>query len=123
MNNSSLLDPSTREKVSKLPAFMQYAVGLLTNAIGNIIDGNCDEDVILKAVNTVNDNSNGRYKDDELLNYDKAGIMLGFGTTNRVGLKRLLDKHGIKGVVINNRKCGFPKIEILNLKDKICKKH
>lgn len=54
-----------------------------------------------------------------MLNYDKAGEILGFGTTNRAGLKKLLDKNGIHEVIINNMKVGFRRDEIMLLKDKL----
>ena len=68
---------------------------------------------------TLNNNAKGRIGKEDVLNYYKAGNILGFGCTNRVGLKKLLDKHGIKQVKINNMRCGFLRSEIMSLKDKI----
>ena len=120
MLNSDLLSPTAKESIDKLPFFMKYVINVLLDCIDNIINGKCDEDIIVSAMSTMNNNARGKYSNEDLMNYDEAGEVLGFGTTNRVGLKRLLDKHGIKQVVINNMKCGFRRDEILSLKDKLC---
>ena len=44
---------------------------------------------------------------------------MGFGCTNRTALKKLLDKHNIKQVEINNMKCGFRRDGIMALRDKL----
>lgn len=81
--------------------------------------GDCDESTVVSTMGTLNQNAQGRYSDDDLLNYDKACKILGFSVTNRVGLKRLLDKNGIKQVIIHNTPCGFRRDEIMALRDKI----
>lgn len=119
MKKYELLTASAEEKIEKLPSVMRYVIHVLLDCIDNIINGNCDEDEIISTASTLNNNASGRYCKDDLLNYDKAGAILGFGSTNRIGLKRLLDKHNIKEVVINNMKVGFRRSEVMALRDKL----
>lgn len=119
MKNCSLLSATAQEKIDKLPFFMRYVIYKLVDCIDDIINGKCDEQLLVNTMSTIENNSNGRYSKDDLLNYDKAGEALGFGTTNRTGLKKPLDKNGIHEVVINNMKVGFRRDEIIALKDKL----
>lgn len=119
MRNTELLNDKYREQINKLPYFMRYVVNILVDCIDNIINGKCDEDTLVSTMSTIENNTNGRYCKDDLLNYDKAGEILGFGCTNRMGLKKLLDKHNIRQVVINNMKCGFRRTDIMTLRDKL----
>ena len=119
MKNTGLLNEKYKGKVDNLPFFMKYVVNALLECIDNIVNGNCDEETIVSTMATLENNANGRYCKEDLLNYDKAGEILGFGCTNRVGLKRLLDKNNIHQVVINNIKCGFKRSEIMALRDKL----
>ena len=98
---------------------MRYVIYKLVDCIDDIINGKCDEQLIVNTMSTLENNANGRYSKEDLLNYDKAGEILGFGTTNRAGLKKLLDKNGIHEVIINNMKVGFRRDEIMALKDKL----
>lgn len=98
---------------------MRYVIYKLVDCIDDIINGKCDEQILVNTMSTLENNANGRYSKEDLLNYDKAGESLGFGTTNRAGLKKLLDKNGIHEVVINNMKVGFRRDEIMALKDKL----
>ena len=70
-------------------------------------------------MSTVQNNTNSRFNECDLLTYDKAGELLGFGTTNRVGLKKLLDKNGIKQVAFGNTKVGFRRDEVMALKERL----
>ena len=123
MNNclrkSDLLSASAQEKIDNLPYFMRYVINTLLDCIDNIINGKCDEETIVSAMSTVQNNTNSRFNECDLLNYDEAGNMLGFGTTNRVGLKKLLDKNGIKQVSFGNTKVGFRRDEVMVLKDRL----
>lgn len=114
-----MLTEESRNKIEKLPLVMRTAAQMMIQCIERMINGECNEDEVTSTIGTLNQNSQGRYSNVDLMNYDKAGEILGFGTTNRVGLKSLLDKHGIKQVVFNNRKCGFRSSEILALRDKL----
>lgn len=122
MKKSDLLNVSAQEKIDKLPYFMRYIINALLDCIDNIINGKCDEETIVSAMSTVQNNTNSRFSECDLLTYDKAGKILGFGTTNRVGLKRLLDKNGIKQVTFGNTKVGFRRDEVMALRDKLCNK-
>ena len=122
MKKYDLLSATAQEKIDKLPLFMRYVIYKLVDCIDDIINGKCDEDILVSTMNTLENNAKGKFSNDDLMNYDQASEALGFGTTNRVGLKRLLDKHGIKQVVINNMKCGFRRDEIMALKDKLLAK-
>lgn len=113
------LDSESKEKLSKQPFVMCKAVDYLLSVINTIINGDCDESTVISTMGTINQNAQGRYSDDDLLNYDKACKILGFSVTNRVGLKRLLDKNGIKQVIIHNTPCGFRRDEIMALRDKL----
>jgi hypothetical protein len=44
--------------------------------------------------------------------------MLGFARTNRVALKRELDRNGIKQVTMNGHRVGFPKKDVELLMNK-----
>lgn len=90
----------------------------MINGINQIFCGDCSEEEVLSSVGTLKQNAEGRIGKDDVVNYDKAGEILGFGTTNRVGLKKLLDKNGIHEIVINNQKVGFLRADIMALKDK-----
>ena len=96
MKKSGLLNASAEEKIDKLPFFMRYVIYKLVDCIDDIINGKCDEQLIVNTMSTLENNANSRYGKDDLMNYDKAGEALGFGSTNRIGLKRLLDKNNIK---------------------------
>lgn len=119
MRNTELLNEYAEEKIDKLPAVFRYIIHVLLDCIDNIINGKCDEEELVSTMSTLNNNANGRYCKDDLLNYDKAGEILGFGSTNRVGLKRLLDKNNIKEVVINNMKVGFRRSEVMALRNRL----
>lgn len=119
MKKSDLLSASAQEKIDNLPYFMRYIINTLLDCIDNIINGKCDEETIVSAMSTVQNNTDNRFNECDLLNYDEAGNMLGFGTTNRVGLKKLLDKNGIKQVSFGNTKVGFRRDEVMVLKDRL----
>lgn len=113
------LDSESKEKLSKQPFIIRQAANYVLNLLNTLIDGGCDENTVVSTMGTLNQNAQGRYSDDDLLNYDKACKILGFSVTNRVGLKRLLDKNGIKQVIIHNTPCGFRRDEIMALRDKL----
>lgn len=119
MKNSGLLSATAQEKIEKLPFFMRYVIYKLVECIDDIINGKCDEETLVSTLSTINNNANGRYGKEDLMYYDEAGKTLGFGATNRIGLKRLLDRNGIKEVKIGSLKVGFKRSEIMLLRDKI----
>lgn len=119
MRKLSLLNADAREKINRKPFLARYIACALHDCINSIVNDKCDEEELLCAATAIKNNCESRYCNEDLMNYDEAGKALGFGTTNRVGLKRMLDKHGIKEVVINNMKCGFPRNSIMALRDKL----
>lgn len=119
MKRLDLLSATAQERIDKLPFFMRYVIEKLVDCIDDIVNGKCDERLIVNTMSTLENNAKGRYSSDDLLNYDKAGEALGFGTTNRVGLKRLLDKNNIHEIKIGNSKVGFRRDEIMSLKDRL----
>lgn len=119
LKNSGLLTATAQERIDKLPPVFRYVIGVLVDCIDNIVNGKCDEDTMVSAMGTLQNNASGKFSKDDLLTYDEAGVLLGFGKTNRVGLKRLLDKNGIKQVVFGNAKVGFRRSEIITLKARI----
>ena len=119
MEKSDLLSASAQEKIDNLPYFMRYIINTLLDCIDNIINGKCDEETIVSAMSTVQNNASGRFRKEDLLTYDEAGELLGFGTANRVGLKRLLDNSGIKQVKFGNTKIGFRRDEVMALRERL----
>ena len=105
--------------LDKMPQLLRYLADYLIDCLDSIIGGDCDEQAVASTVGTLQQNAKCRVNDADVVNYDEAGNILGFGTTNRSGLKKLLDKNGIKEVVINNQKCGFLRVEIMTLRDKL----
>lgn len=112
------LDYETKEKIERLPFVLKYITNYLLQAVDDLINGKCDEDKVANLAGNLKLNAEGKYSNEDLLNYDEAGKILGYGTTNRMGLKRLLDKHGVKQVKIKNNSCGFERSEIIAVKDK-----
>lgn len=112
------LDQETKDKIDKLPLIFKTAVHYLLEMVDNIINGNCSEDAVTSTIGTLNNNASKRYGDEDLLTYDKASEILGFGR-NFVGMKALLDKNGIKQRTLNNQKLGFLRSEVMALNDKL----
>lgn len=104
------LSDKTKEKIDKLPIVLKMAVNYLLDMVDKIINGECNEDTVASTIATLNNNASRRVCKDDVLNYDKAGEILGFGATN---------KYGIKQVVINNQRCGFLRSDIMALRDKL----
>lgn len=119
MRSFDLLTDAAKEKIGKLPFCLRYVAGMLVDGISEIIDGKCSEEEIARAAGTLQNNAECRFSKYDLLTYDEAGEILGFGKTNRVGLKHLLDKHGIKQVIFGKSKMGFKRSDILALKEEI----
>lgn len=113
------LDSESKDKLAKQPFIIRQAANYVLNLLNTLINGGCDENTITSTIGTLNQNAQGRFSDADLVNYDNACKILGFSVTNRIGLKRLLDKNGIKQVKIHNMPCGFRRDEIVALRDKI----
>ena len=115
-----LVTQETQDKIDKLPLPLKVASNMLLDCLESLISGKCDVDEVLHTVSSVNEHAQGKYSDEELVNYDYACDILGYTRTNRIGLQRILNKHGIKQVVMNNQRVGFPrhKVEALLHKKK-----
>ena len=113
-----LVTQETQDKINKLPLPLRVACNMLLDCLSGIIGGNCDAEQVASVVATMNENSKGRYSNVDLVNYDQACEMLGFARTNRVALKRELDRNGIKQVTMNGHRVGFPKKDVELLMNK-----
>ena len=115
-----LITQETQDKINKLPLPLRVASNMLLDCLENLIGGKCDKDEILRTISDMNDYAQGKYSDNDLVNYDEACKILGYTVTNRLGLKKELDRNGIKQVVMNNQRVGFPrhKVEALLHKKK-----
>lgn len=117
-----LITKETQEKIDALPLPLRIVCNTLIDCLGNIITRQieCDVEEMARVAANLESNAKGKYSNNDLMNYDQACDMLGFARTNRVALKRELDKHEIKQVVINGHRVGFPrhKIEALLHKKK-----
>lgn len=116
------LSEETQKRIDNAPLFAKTAINTLLKCIDDLLGNKCSENDVASAISQLNDNANDRFSDHELLNYDEAGRLLGFGTTNRIALKKLLDKHNIKQVVMNNTKVGFPAYKVYELKRELSKR-
>lgn len=106
------ISTSDKEKIDGLNPMSRLMVDYIIGFADGIINGMISEDDIVSSFARIKQCADARYGVDDLMNYDQAGKALGFGCTNRVGLKRLLDENKIKQVVINNMKCGFRRKDI-----------
>lgn len=115
-----LVTQETQDKIDKLPLPLKVASNMLLDCLENLVGGKCDAEEVVRTVGSINEHAQGKYSDEELVNYDEACDILGYTRTNRIGMKRELDKNGIKQVVINNQRVGFPrhKVEALLHKKK-----
>lgn len=108
-----------QSKLDRLPLVFKLAINTLLDAVRRILDGDCDESAITDTMATLNNNSQGRYADEDLVNYEEAAKILGISTTNRMKLKLLLDMNNIQQVTLHNQKVGFKRTEIMALRSKL----
>ena len=108
-----------QNKLDRLPLVFKLAINTLLDAVRHILDGDCDESAITDTMATLNNNSQGRYADEDLVNYEEAAKILGISTTNRMKLKLLLDMNNIQQVTLHNQKVGFKRTEIMALRSKL----
>lgn len=108
-----------QSKLDRLPLVFKLAINTLLDAVRRILDGNCDESAITDTMATLNNNSQGRYADEDLVNYEEAAKILGISATNRMKLKLLLDMNNIQQVTLHNQKVGFKRTEIMALRSKL----
>ena len=108
-----------QNKLDRLPLVFKLAINTLLDAVRRILDGDCDESAITDTMATLNNNSQGRYADEDLVNYEEAAKILGISATNRMKLKLLLDMNNIQQVTLHNQKVGFKRSEIMALRSKL----
>lgn len=108
-----------QSKLDRLPLVFKLAINTLLDAVRRILDGDCDESAITDTMATLNNNSQGRYADEDLVNYEEAAKILGISATNRMKLKLLLDMNNIQQVTLHNQKVGFKRTEIMALRSKL----
>ncbi len=115
-----LITQETQDKIDKLPLPLRVASNMLLDCLKNLVNNNCDEEEVQRTVEKAQLHAQGKYGKEDLINYDDACKLLGFSTNNRAGLKALLDKNGIKQVILNGQRIGFPrqKVEALLPKTK-----
>lgn len=107
------------KKIKSLPMVLRLALDMLVGVIKKIINNECNEEEVTDTMATLNANANGRYSDEDLVNYDQAAKILGVSVTNRLRLKSLLDANGVKQVVMHNQKIGFKRSELMALRIKL----
>lgn len=108
-----------QSKLDRLPLVFKLAINALLDAVRRILDGDCNESAITDTMATLNNNSQGRYADEDLVNYEEAAKILGISATNRMKLKLLLDMNNIQQVTLHNQKVGFKRTEIMALRSKL----
>lgn len=108
-----------QSKLDRLPLVFKLTINTLLDAVRRILDGDCDESAITDTMATLNNNSQGRYADEDLVNYEEAAKILGVSATNRMKLKLLLDMNNIEQVTLHNQKVGFKRTEIMALRSKL----
>ena len=107
------------KKIKSLPLVLRLAVDALVGVIKKILNNECNEDEVTDTMATLNANSDSRYANEDLVNYDQAAKILGVSVTNRLKLKSLLDANGVKQVVMHNQKIGFKRSELMALRTKL----
>ena len=107
------------KKIKSLPLVLRLAVDTLVGVIKKILNNECDEDEVADTMATLKANADGRYANEDLVNYDQAAKILGVSVTNRIRLKSLLDANGIKQVVMHNQRIGFRRSEVMALRTKL----
>lgn len=108
-----------QSKLDRLPLVFKLATNTLLDAVRRILDGDCNESAITDTMATLNNNSQGRYADEDLVNYEEAARILGISETNRMKLKLLLDMNNIQQVTLHNQRIGFKRSEIMALRSKL----
>ena len=106
-------------RIKSLPLILRIAIDTLVGVIKKILNNECNEDEVADTIATLNANADGRYANEDLVNYDQAAKILGVSVTNRLRLKSLLDANGVKQVVMHNQKIGFKRSEVMALRTKL----
>lgn len=107
-----LITQETQDKIDKLPLPLRVASNMLLDCLKNMVDNKCDVEEVQRTVEKAQLHAQGKYSPEELVNYDDACRILGYSVNNRTGLKRFLDKNGVKQVVLNGHSVGFPRYQV-----------
>ena len=114
-----IFNEDEERKIKSLPLILRIALDTLVGVIKKILNNECNEDEVADTIATLNANADGRYANEDLVNYDQAAKILGVSVTNRIRLKSLLDTNGVKQVVMHNQKVGFKRSELMALRTKL----
>ena len=109
-------------KIKSLPLILRLAIDMIVVVIKKILNNECNEEEVADTIATLNSNSDSRYANEDLVNYDQAAKILGVSVTNRIRLKSLLDSNGINQVVMHNQRIGFKRSEVMALRTKLYSK-
>lgn len=105
------------EKIKELSPCMRASCKLLTNAIEQILAGECTEEEIAETMAALNPESKGYKREDDYVTIDKGMKLLGFGQ-NRTAFCNLMRKNGIVNEKFNTVPIGYNRQKILALKHK-----
>ena len=75
------------KKFKSLPLVLRLAVDTLVGVIKKILNNECNEDEVTDTMATLKANSDSRYANEDLVNYDQDAKILGVSVTNRLKLK------------------------------------
>lgn len=89
---------------------LTYLRQVLQDAIDRIDRDECSETEVAYMIEKANAECKGYFNKESFVNYDEAMRILHIG--NRVTLKSLLDKHGVKMQKVNNKPVGFYRSEV-----------
>ena len=112
------MDNEKYKKLNKQSPTMKYAIKLLQQVIKDIKSGECNEQELAEALVRFNPETNGYFKEEDFVNYDEVGNLLHLGW-NRNRINELWKINNIKNYKVNNRCIGFPKKDILRLRQQI----
>ena len=120
--NNVTFSEDEEKKIKSLPLILRLAIDMIVVVIKKILNNECNEEEVADTIATLNANADGRYANEDLVNYDQAAKILGVSVTNRLRLKSLLDANGIKQVVMHNQRIGFKRSEVMALRTKLYSK-
>lgn len=112
-----ILTDEAKERLSELPLVLRTGAKMLIDGLQSIFGGNCNEDEVASLVVRAETNARGKYSDDELMTYDEASRTLGIKNRNK--LRATLTKFGVEQHTLTNHKCGFPREQVLIVRNKL----
>lgn len=112
-----ILTEDAKQKLAELPLVLRTGAKMLVDGLQSIFGGNCNEDEMASLVVRAETNARGKYSDDELVTYDEAGRILGIKNRNK--LRATLNKFNVEQHTLTNHKCGFPREQVLVVRNKL----